>query len=73
MLWALGPQYTARSTETTVHSKVPSRNECHSMPSVSPSANEVCAESLSSPRVVLNKEYFVECPINCTRQRVGFQ
>jgi hypothetical protein len=56
-----------------VHNKVPSGNECHSMPSVSPSANEVCAESLSSPRVALDKEYFVECPINCTRQRAGFQ
>jgi hypothetical protein len=38
------------------------------MPSIIPSANKVCPESLSSPRVALNKEFFVECPINYTRQ-----
>jgi hypothetical protein len=37
--------------------------ECLSMPSVSPLVNKVCAESLSSPRVALGKECFVESPI----------
>lgn len=38
------------------------------MSSVSLLINEVCAESLSSPRLTLDKECFSECPIKCTQQ-----
>jgi hypothetical protein len=40
--------------------------ECRSMPSVLPSVNEVCAESLCSSRVGIDKAL-------STRQRAGFQ
>jgi hypothetical protein len=42
--------------------------ECLSTLSVSPLVNKVCAESLISPSVALDKECFAECLIKCTRQ-----